>query len=157
MLFLSTFLYCIASALIPVVNAEAYVAGVGALVHGGQWQLIFVALTAAAGQMVGKIAYFLLGRSSLNWPFIKKKLESPRWKASFEKWQGRLGGNRVLASFVLLASALFGFPPFAILSVLAGQMRVPLPLFLVTGFIGRFGRFAAILGIAGFVSLQFGK
>lgn len=157
MLILSTFLYCIASALIPVINAEAYVAGVGALFHGDQWELLGISLVAAAGQMVGKVAYYLLGRSSLNWSFIKKKLESPRWKASFEKWQGRLGGNRVLASFVLLVSALFGFPPFAILSVLAGQMRVPLPLFIVTGLVGRFGRFAAILGIAGFVSLQFGK
>jgi membrane protein YqaA with SNARE-associated domain len=155
MLLLTTFLYCIASALVPVINAEAYVAGVGAVFHGAG--LVLVASTAAAGQMVGKIAYFLLGRSSLNWPFIKKKLESPRWKESFEKWQRRLGGNRILASLVLLASALFGFPPFAILSVLAGQMRVPLPLFVVTGLIGRFGRFAAILGIAGFVSLQFGK
>jgi membrane protein YqaA with SNARE-associated domain len=155
MLILSTFLYCVASALVPVINAEAYVAGVGAMFHGGQ--LVGVALTAAVGQMVGKVAYFLLGRSSLNWPFIKKKVESPRWKESFEKWQHRLGDNRVLASVVLLASAFFGFPPFAILSVLAGQMRVPLPLFIVTGLAGRFGRFAAILGIAGFVSLQFGK
>jgi membrane protein YqaA with SNARE-associated domain len=154
MLLLGTFVYCIASALIPVVNAEAYVAGVGALFSGPQ--LVLVALVAAAGQMVGKVVYFLLGRSSLNWPWIRKKIESPKWKASFERWQRRLGGNRLLASGVLLVSALFGFPPFAVLSVLAGQMRVPLPLFVAAGLVGRFGRFAAILGIAGFVSLQLG-
>jgi len=57
-----------------------------------------------------------------------------------------------VAALVLLASATFGFPPFAILSVIAGQLRIALPLFLVTGMVGRTLRFAGILGAASWLT-----
>jgi membrane protein YqaA with SNARE-associated domain len=141
----ATFFYCIASALVPVINAEAYVGGVAAVLGGtSTW---VVAATAAAGQMVGKVVYYLLGQNSLKWEWVRKKTESERWKASFEKWQRRIGGNPWVAALVLLVSASVGLPPFAIMAVLAGQLRVPLPLFVVVGFVGRLVRFASILGL----------
>jgi membrane protein YqaA with SNARE-associated domain len=147
-----TFGYCVASALVPVINAEAYVGGVAALLDdAGMGTVWAVAAAAAAGQMVGKLVYFLLGRSSLNWHWVKKKTESEKWQAGLERWQRRIGGSHLLAGAVLLLSAYSGFPPFAILSILAGQLRVPLPLFLVVGFAGRLGRFATILGLVGFL------
>jgi membrane protein YqaA with SNARE-associated domain len=143
----ATFGYCILSALIPVFNAEAYVGGVAAVMGtGGTWA---VAAAAAGGQMVGKVLYYLLGRSSVEWRWIKKKTESERWKASFEKWRKRTGGNPWLAGSILLLSAFAGFPPFAIMSVIAGQVRVALPVFVTVGFVGRFARFASILGLVG--------
>jgi membrane protein YqaA with SNARE-associated domain len=147
----ATFFYCIASALVPVINAEVYVSGVAAGIDGiatgaSLWAL---ACAAAAGQMVGKVAYFLLGRSSLNWGWVRKKTESERWKAALDRWQRRIGGRAWLAGAILLVSAFAGFPPFAVLSVIAGQLRVPLPLFVVVGFIGRTARFAAVLGLVG--------
>lgn len=146
----ATFGYCVVSALVPVVNAEAYVGGVAALMTGaGTWA---VAAAAAGGQMVGKVVYYMLGRSSLNWRWIKKKTESERWKASFEKWQRRTGGNPWLAGGILLVSAFAGFPPFAIMSVIAGQVRVALPVFVAVGFVGRFARFASILGLVGWLA-----
>lgn len=145
-LLLTTFGYCIASALIPVINAEAYVAGVGVVFHGAAiWG---VAATAAGGQMVGKIIYFLLGRRSLQWAWVRKKLAEPKRQAALERWQTRIGDRLWMAGLVLFASALLGVPPFLVLAVIAGQMRVPLPLFVVVGFAGRLGRFAAILGLA---------
>ncbi|GAB3435654.1 VTT domain-containing protein [Flindersiella endophytica] len=146
----TTFLYCIVSALIPFVNAEAYVGGVAAAFGtGGAWA---VAAAAAGGQMVGKVLYYLLGRSSLNWKWVRKKTESPRWKASIEKWQRRISDNDLVAGAILFLSAFVGFPPFAVLSLLAGQVGIPLPLFVVIGFAGRFLRFACILGLVGFLT-----
>lgn len=145
-LLLTTFGYCILSALVPIVNAEAYVAGVGVLFHGAAiWG---VAATAAGGQMVGKVVYFLLGRRSLEWEWVRKKLEVPKRKEALDRWQQRIGDRLWMAALVLFASALLGVPPFLVLAVIAGQLRVPLPLFVAVGFAGRLGRFAIILGLA---------
>lgn len=144
-----TFVYCIASALIPVINAEAYVAVAGSQFHGATiWA---VAACAAGGQLVGKLAYYYLGHSSLNWRWVRKKTESPKWRERYERWQRRIGHNLWLAGLLLLVSATVGFPPFAIMSVLAGQLKVPVPLFVVVGFVGRLARFAAILGLVDFL------
>lgn len=146
-LLLATFGYCVASALIPVINAEAYVAGVGVLFHGAAiWG---VAATAAGGQMVGKVVYFLLGRKSLEWQWVRTKLDTPKRREALERWRQRIGDRLWMAGLVLFASALLGVPPFLVLAVLAGQLRVPLPLFVAVGFLGRLGRFAIILGLAG--------
>jgi len=147
MLLAATFGYCIASALIPIFNAEAYVGVVAAAFDGvGLWA---VASAAAAGQMVGKLAYFLIGRRSLQWAWVRTKLDTPKRRAALLTWQRRIGGNPWVAALVLLASAFVGIPPFAVMSVIAGQLKVPAVLFLVVGFAGRLGRFASILGIAG--------
>lgn len=62
-LILATFGYCVVSALIPIFNAEAYVGAVAAVFDNiGVWA---VASAAAGGQMVGKLVYFVLGRSSI--------------------------------------------------------------------------------------------
>jgi membrane protein DedA with SNARE-associated domain len=64
-LLLTTFGVAVASALFPLINIEAYIAGVGALVETfGIWP---VALVAGAGQAVGKILWYEVGRSSMNW------------------------------------------------------------------------------------------
>lgn len=144
-LILATFVYCVVSALVPVVNAEAYVAGVGAVFDGvGVWS---VALAAASGQMVGKVVYFLLGRNSLRWNWVRKKTESPKWRAALERWQRRIGGNPWVGGLLLFVSAWLGMPPFAIMSVIAGQLRVPLVVFVGAGFAGRLGRFVTLLGL----------
>ncbi|GAA2758423.1 VTT domain-containing protein [Actinopolymorpha rutila] len=141
----ATFCYCIASALIPLFNAEAYVGAVAATFTGHSTWL--VAAAAAGGQMVGKVAFFLIGRNSLRWRWVRKKTESPKWRNTFLTWQRRIGDRPWLAAVLLLVSAALGFPPFAVVSVLAGQLRVSITLFVVVGFVGRLLRFASLLGI----------
>jgi len=146
-LILLTFGYCIVSALIPVVNAEAYVAAVAVLVEDAAiWGL---AVAAGAGQMVGKLVYYLIGRSSLEWRFVRKKIDSPAWQERLERWRRRIGGDPWLVGGVVLVSAVTGIPPLAIISVLAGQLRVHWALFFVVGLVGRVGRFASMLGLVG--------
>jgi len=155
MLLLGTFCYCIGSALIPFLNAEAYISGVAAMAGDqldttlGLWVL---AIVAAGGQMVGKTVWYMAGRHALDWGWLARKTAKPKWQASLARWQRRIGNRTWVAALVLLASATFGFPPFAILSVIAGQLRIALPLFLVTGMVGRTLRFAGILGAASWLT-----
>jgi membrane protein YqaA with SNARE-associated domain len=155
MLLLGTFCYCIGSALVPLLNAEAYISAVAAMADNqldttlGLWVL---AVVAAGGQMVGKTVWYMAGRHALDWAWLARKTAKPRWQAALARWQGRIGDRAWVAALVLLASATVGFPPFAILSVIAGQLRIALPLFLVTGMVGRTLRFAGILGAAGWLT-----
>jgi membrane protein YqaA with SNARE-associated domain len=144
MLLLSTFGVCLLSAVFPPVNAEAYLGALAAIHHGSEIWLIAVA--AALGQTCGKVVFFLLGRSSLNWAWVRKKTESAKWQARLARSQAMISGNRWSATALLLASAFLGLPPLAIISVIAGQLRAPLPLFVVAVFVGRTLRFAVVLG-----------
>lgn len=154
MLLVGTFLYCIGSAIVPLLNAEAYIAGVGALAADdlGRLGLWVVAVVAAGGQMVGKLAWYAAGRYALEWGWLHRKTASPKWQARLATWQRRIGTRPWVGALILLASAAVGFPPFAIMSVIAGQLRVPLPVFLLAGMLGRTARFAAVLGAAGWLS-----
>jgi membrane protein YqaA with SNARE-associated domain len=147
LLILTTFAYMAVSALIPVFNAEAYLAGVAATVvaDADPVKLWLLGLLAAGGQMVGKVLWYCAGRYALEWRWLKRRTSSPRWQANVAKWQRRIGDRWWLAALFLLASAVIGFPPFAVMSVLAGQLKVPLPVFVVTGLVGRTVRFSALL------------
>jgi membrane protein YqaA with SNARE-associated domain len=61
----------------------------------------------------------------------------------------------VVAALLVFASASTGFPPLAIVAVLVGQLRMSLTLFFVIGLVGRWLRFAAVLGGAGWLSQLF--
>ena len=74
---LSTFGVGVLSALVPFVNLEAYLAGVAVMIGiHGLWAL---PMTAAAGQVVGKVAWYEAGRSSVRVGVVRRTLESPRW------------------------------------------------------------------------------
>ena len=133
-----------ASALVPVINIEAYLAvraAVGGI--GGIWGL---SLVAAGGQMLGKLVWYRIGASSLGWSWVRQRIEKPKAQARLELWRARTHERPVVAGAFVLASSLLGFPPFAILAVVAGQLRMSLPLFLTLGLAGRWLRFAGVLG-----------
>lgn len=145
----ATFGVCFVSALIPLVNAEAYLGGVGVLHDEAEvWAL---AAAAGLGQMAGKVVWYLLGRSSLSWGWVRRKTESTKWQSRLQTWQRRTRDNAWLVGTLVFVSAVLGLPPFAIIAVMAGQLRVPLVLFFVTGLAGRVLRFAAVLGGAAFL------
>jgi membrane protein YqaA with SNARE-associated domain len=133
-----------ASALVPLVNLEAYL-GVRASV-GGIDNIWVLGLAAAVGQMLGKLVWYYLGASSLSWAWVRRRIETPKAEARLEKWRARTHEKPVVAGGLVFVSALTGFPPFAILAVLAGQLRMSLTLFLVLGLAGRWLRFTAVLG-----------
>lgn len=143
---LSTFGVAVASALLPLINIEVYLGAVATGRLGATWPL---AAVAALGQMVGKVAYYFLGRSSLDWAWVRRRTESPRFQAQLETWRHRIGDRPVIGGLVVFAAASVGLPPLAIVSILAGSLRISFPVFLVVGFVGRLLRFATILGAVG--------
>lgn len=143
-LLLATFGVAVASALFPLINIEAYIAGIAALVNNyGIWT---VSLVAAAGQVVGKVVWYEVGRSSMNWPYIQKKMDSANWQRQYDKVKARTDDRPWVGVVLLFVSATLGFPPLAIMAVLAGQLRFYRLWFYLTTFVGRTLRFAAVLG-----------
>lgn len=142
-LLFGTFLFSIASALLPILNIEAYVAVV-AQVHPN----VVVSAIAAVGQMVGKIVWYYGGAHADRVPWLQKKMNKPKALASREKWEQRIHGRPVFTTGILFSSAFLGLPPYAVIATLAGVLRVNLVLFVVTGLVGRFLRFLGIGAIA---------
>ncbi len=138
-----------ASALVPLINIEAYLGLRAALADVGDlWLLGFV---AAVGQMAGKLIWYRVGASSLRWGWVKRRIDKPKQQARLETWRARTNARPVLAGSLVFVSALFGLPPFAVLAVVAGQLRMNLALFLVLGLVGRWLRFVAVLGGVGWL------
>jgi membrane protein YqaA with SNARE-associated domain len=138
------------SALVPLVNIEAYLGVRGSVADvGGLWTLAFA---AALGQMVGKLVWYYLGANALSWGWVRRRVETPKARARLDAWRTRTQQRPVLTGLLVFVSASSGFPPFAIVAVLAGQLRTGLLLFLGLGLLGRWLRFAAVLGGAEWLS-----
>ena len=141
--------FAFASALVPVLNIEAYLVGMGALGEDRVW---LMALVAGTGQMLGKLVWYQLGASSLRWAWVRRRMEKPKARQQLERWRTRTADRPLVTAALLFVSAVTGFPPFAIVAVLAGQLRMNLAIFVAAGTLGRTLRFAAFLGSAGWLT-----
>ncbi len=135
------------SALVPLVNIEVYLLGLSAVSSSDKVWLL--AAVTGLGQMLGKMVWYYLGANALRWGWVRRKVEKPKAQAKLELWRSRTQDRPLLGATLLIVSAVTGFPPFAILSVLAGQLRMNAALFFGVGFAGRTLRFAAFLGGGG--------
>jgi len=138
------------SALVPLVNIEAYLGVRGSV--GSMQSVWLLGFAAALGQMVGKLVWYYLGATSLNWAWVRKRVDTPKAQERLQRWRHRTATRPVLAGALVLGSAFSGFPPFAILSVLAGQLRMNVALFFGLGLVGRWLRFAGVLGGAAWLT-----
>jgi membrane protein YqaA with SNARE-associated domain len=146
-LVIGTFLFSIASALLPILNVEAYLAAVALKAHNlSDWQL---AAVGGAGQGVGKILWYVAGKESLRIRRIRQKMETEKWQLSYARWHERIVGRPVFAGAISFTSAVTGFPPLAVIAVLAGTLRMNFTIFIVTVFIGRTLRFWLVLAGVG--------
>jgi membrane protein YqaA with SNARE-associated domain len=137
----------IASALVPLINIEVYLIGLAAVTSNNH--IWFLAAIGGFGQMLGKLIWYYLGANALRWGWVRRKVETPKAQAKLELWRRRTQDRPYVGALLLFASAISGFPPFAIVAVLAGQLRMNVPIFLGVGFVGRTLRFAAFLGGGG--------
>ena len=64
-----------------------------------------------------------------------------------EQARARIGQYRHVGGALVLTSAGLGFPPFYVITVVAGIVRLRFPVFFLTGLLGRLVRFAVIAGI----------
>lgn len=140
-LILGTFLYSIGSALIPVLNAEIPLAGIPT----GSTSAWSFAFAAAAGQTVGKVLWYYAGTHSMKLPWLRKRMETEKWQASYAKWHGRIVGRPWTGGAICFGSAVSGFPPLAVVAVLVGSLRMNLGVFVGTVLVGRTIRFWLVI------------
>lgn len=140
---LGTFAFCVGSAMIPLLNAEVYLVTASLVAPPElRWPLV---IAAASGQMLGKVGMYYVGRGALRIP-------GERMQRRIQLAAARYHEKRQIGSCLVFVSASSGFPPFYILSIAAGMLAFPLPLFIIFGFAGRFIRFAAVVFLPHFRS-----
>lgn len=124
------------SALVPVVNIEIYLVGAAALAPPAM--AVPLALSATVGAMLGKLVLYYAAQGVV-------KLPGERVQRGLAKAQAQLEARPRMGKLVYLASATAGIPPYYVMTLAAGAVRMDLTFFLVVGFIGRFLRFAFIV------------
>jgi membrane protein YqaA with SNARE-associated domain len=146
------------SAVLPIVNAEAYViASQMSAVMGP----IPIAIGVAMGQTVGKLLLFFGVRQGKELSFIKHRQEvrkqrpvgptRARFRAFMAKLLDLVGQERWGLPIVLVA-AIVGFPPLYAVALLAGATTMSPVWFGLTVLVGRLCRF--LLVATGFYGLH---
>ena len=133
---LTTFAYCVVSAVVPFANAEIYLLSAAALAP--RELALPLAVAAALGQMAGKIVMYLAGRGAV-------RLPGERMRRALENVRATYTDRAAVGGLVLFASATAGIPPFYIVTIAAGVMRVPIARFITIGLIGRLIRFGTLV------------
>ncbi len=135
-LYLATIIVGVSSALIPFVNIEAYLLFLGYLIKDDR--LVFFLLLATLFHMVGKVILYSVGRGTL-------KLNVFDLENRVERAKKRYKFLKVGSLWTLWLSALVGLPPFYVVTILAGTLKIKLWQFVSIGFLGRLLRFSIIL------------
>lgn len=136
-IYLATLIISVVSGLVPLVNGELYLIA-AILVAGDPGVAIALALIVAIGQMIAKIGLYYTARGATELGRTTRlgaKLD--RAQLVVERWR-----NKPLS--VLLLSAVAGIPPFYLVSLAAGVLRIRFGAFLLLGLAGRAIRFVAL-------------
>jgi len=142
-----TLAFTFAAGVLPLLNAEIYLAAVATQVDRDQlWP---IAIAAGLGQTLGKLLWYVGAARSLELPWMKRRLESGRFKESFETWQRRIHGRPWASAGVMLLSALVGLPPLLVMGAVAGAMKMRPWVFGGTILLGRtLQSYAILAGLA---------
>ena len=132
---LTTFAVCVLGSLVPFVNTEIYLLSAVAL-SPRSFALPLV-IAAAAGQTVGKIIMYYVGRGVL-------RLPAGRVQRGLESTQARMEARPMMGKLLFFCSALVGFPPLYVMSLAAGAVRMNLVFYIVACAVGRFLHFAVV-------------
>jgi len=138
--FATAAVWCLAlttvSAIVPWVNAEVIVLSLPT-VAGSVWQLLALVMVATAGQMLGKCVVYWAGRRGAG-------LSGPKVKATLARWRARTSQRPAAPLVTVLVSSTISVPPFYLMSLVAGAIRMPFGRYLVAGSCGRLLRFCAL-------------
>ncbi len=133
----------VVSALIPLVNAEAYAVLAATRTRPAAVGAVVVAL--AAGQTVGKLVLFEAARRGSG-PLHARLARKGEGRAA--RWHGRVCGlmtRRRTGLPTVLVSAAVGLPPLALVSLVAGASRQRRWEFGAVCLVGRAARFAILV------------
>jgi membrane protein YqaA with SNARE-associated domain len=124
------------SALLPVLPIEPLLLGVSASVPARL--LVPVVVLATVGHMAAKTLLYLGSRSAT------ERAMPARQRAMLERVRALLSRRRRVQLLTVLVSATAGVPPFYLVTVCCGVLRIPLRDYLVVSVIGRGLRFGAL-------------
>ena len=135
-LYLATYAVCFVSGFVPLVNSEAYLLSVSAI--SSPASALPLTLAATLGQMTAKTLLYCSGRGLM-------RLPAGRYRARVDSTRARLDSNRGRAGAFMFVSAFAGLPPFYVVSLAAGALRLRFSHFLAAGVSGRFLRFGLLV------------
>ena len=138
-LLLGCFGGAIVSAIVPWVNAELLLLAAMpvAMKHQASVPLVIV---VAFGQMTGKSVLYWLARTA-------KVPRAERLANAIERWRARFERHPRSAIAIMGVSAVSGFPPFYVISVVAGALRISFVAFLMVGSLGRLTHFGLVAAV----------
>jgi membrane protein YqaA with SNARE-associated domain len=134
-LLLLTLGFGVVSAVVPIFNMEAYITVVYARSNGhAALELAFV---GSLGQNIGKLVWYYISRGALDFPWLKKRMDTPRRQEQYERWRKQVSGRPFLSGLLTFVSAAAGFPPFFAMAMVAGTLRMNVVVFFFSGLAGR--------------------
>lgn len=138
------FVVALVSGAVPVINIELYL--VGAVVAMDDGALVAMAVAAGLGQTLGKVPYYYVGRGSISVPWLRRRAQTPgRWAARAEDWRRRAEARPAWGAGLVALSSFASVPPFMVVSVLAGVVRMNVLLFCAVTFATRTARFLIVV------------
>lgn len=105
-----------------------------------------MALAAGVGQTLGKIAYYYLGKGTLDIAWLHRKAgRTGRWTEWLARWRAKAEGRPWSTAGLVAVSSFSSIPPFMVICVLAGAVRVPLLTFVLVTLATRTARFLLLV------------
>ena len=132
----STYILCLISGFIPIVNAEIFLIGLSSMIT--KPVVLPLSILAAFGQMTAKAIFYLSGRGIL-------KISPPRYENKLNETKAKLIKWESKSEILIFLSAFIGLPPFYFITFASGIIRMNFFRFFMSGFAGRFLRFGAIM------------
>jgi membrane protein YqaA with SNARE-associated domain len=142
-LFALTVFFGMVSSVVPVFNMETYIVVAYARSDATALQLAFI---GSVGQNIGKLVWYFVCRESLDIGWLKRRLETPKRQAQFQRWSDFVQNRPGVSGLITFVSALVGIPPFFVMAMIAGTLRMNVFVFFRSGIAGRTLFFWAILG-----------
>ena len=131
----SVFVASVVSGLIPIVNAEVLVAGAAVAAPPGY--VIPVVAVCSLGQIVAKVGLYAGAR------WLPERLPE-KARARLDRASEKTKRLEQAGFTLVLVSSVVGIPPFYLIALAAGAMRLNLTWFIVVGLVGRVVRFGIV-------------
>ena len=141
--YLATFIFSLLSAVIPFLNLEFYLATVSAIAPNSLTYLTIILLIATLSHMIGKGVLYGAGRGVVKISWNNHKF-SPK---QIKKLQLRMEKLQTHNSAFLFFSGVTGLPPFYLVTIIAGTLKINFWNFFICGFAGRLIRLAFVLAL----------
>jgi membrane protein YqaA with SNARE-associated domain len=136
-LLLSCYFLSFLSALLPWVNGEVSMLAMAALAPS-PFYLAGLVFLASAGQMTGKCILYWTGRGTI-------QMKGGRIGKALNAWKGRFERSPTKSMGLVFVSAVFGIPPFYVITLLSGAFRLHFGRFIAVGACGRLLHFGILV------------